>query len=83
MTVDDARFLIQAERVWRTILAMFRLTVGLVQTDTLPEVTVAHLLHATSAAGLAAEDTADLMRRCDDMAGQVRDAFERHIGPLS
>lgn len=78
----DAGTLIRAERVWRAIQGILRLTVGRVEADVLPDATAMHLLRSADAAGLAARDIADLLHQSDDMARQVRDLFKRYIGRL-
>jgi glutamate-ammonia-ligase adenylyltransferase len=76
----DAKLLIEAERLWRTIQGMLRMTVGQVETETLPESSAAPLLHAVARAGVPAVDTAELLRKSESIARQVGLLFERYVG---
>ncbi|HEY0422625.1 MAG TPA: bifunctional [glutamine synthetase] adenylyltransferase/[glutamine synthetase]-adenylyl-L-tyrosine phosphorylase, partial [Rhodopila sp.] len=76
----DARLLIDAEHLWRTIQGMLRMTVGRVETGSLPDASALPLLRAAAKAGIAAVDTDDLLRKIDDIAKDVRSLFERYIG---
>jgi glutamate-ammonia-ligase adenylyltransferase len=76
----DARVLIDAERLWRTIQGMLRMTVGRVEVATLPHASMLPLLGAAAKAGVAAVDAEDLLRKSDDIARQVRMMFERYVG---
>jgi glutamate-ammonia-ligase adenylyltransferase len=72
--------LIDAEHLWRTIQGMLRMTVGRVETTSLPDASALPLLRAAAKAGIAAVDTDDLLRKIDDIAKDVRSLFERYIG---
>jgi glutamate-ammonia-ligase adenylyltransferase len=77
---SDARLLIHAERLWRTIQSMLRMTVGRVETAALPQASALPLLRAAAKAGVSAVDTDDLLRKLETMARQVRTMFERYVG---
>ncbi|MBY0335544.1 MAG: hypothetical protein K2X11_02975 [Acetobacteraceae bacterium] len=77
----EAATLIQAERLWRTLLALLRLTVGKLR-DGAPPAPVEEALRR-SAAMLVHHDLPDfaaLTRVVEDHAGAVRASFERRIG---
>ena len=80
---SDARLLIDAERLWRTIQGMLRLTVGRAEAAELPPASALALLHATAKAGVSAVDIADLARKSETIAQQVRTMFEHYVGKLS
>jgi glutamate-ammonia-ligase adenylyltransferase len=76
----DAKLLIEADRLWRTIQGMLRMTVGQVEAETLPDASAAPLLRAAAKVGVVAVDTADLLRKSEAIAQQVRAIFERYVG---
>jgi glutamate-ammonia-ligase adenylyltransferase len=76
----DAKLLIEADRLWRTMQGMLRMTVGQADAETLPDASAAALLHATAKVGVAAVDTADLLRKSEAIAQRVRAIFERYVG---
>ena len=76
----DGRFLINAERLWRTIQGMLRITVGRVETATLPHASALPLLEASARIGVTASDADDLLRQADKIAEQVRRLFEQYVG---
>jgi [glutamine synthetase] adenylyltransferase / [glutamine synthetase]-adenylyl-L-tyrosine phosphorylase len=78
----DAVLLIDAERLWRTIQGMLRMTVGRVEAASLPHASAMPLLRAAAIAGVAAADMDDLLRKSDDIARQVRVLFEHYVGDL-
>jgi glutamate-ammonia-ligase adenylyltransferase len=80
LTTPDAALLIEAERLWRTIQGMLRITVGLVKSADLPASPSAPLLHAAAAAGVQAVDTGVLLHKSELIAQQVRALFERYVG---
>ncbi len=82
LPVEDANLLIRADRVWRTVQGMLRITVGRDGKPTLPDITASLLLRACAAAGADAVDLADLRVTLDAMAKQVRAIFVRHIGEI-
>jgi glutamate-ammonia-ligase adenylyltransferase len=77
---EDARALIEADRCWRTLLGLMRLTVGRWRQDTLPPPVLATLGHALGLDG-AAVDHPRLRAQIDTVAGRVAEAFDRLIGP--
>jgi glutamate-ammonia-ligase adenylyltransferase len=79
----DADLLIQAERLWRAIQGMLRMTVGRLEADALPPASAAPLLRAAAAAGVPAVDTTDLLHRSNALAQQVRTIFQQHVGKIS
>ncbi|MEA2789508.1 MAG: [glutamine synthetase] adenylyltransferase / [glutamine synthetase]-adenylyl-L-tyrosine, partial [Acetobacteraceae bacterium] len=76
----DAKLLIEAERLWRTIQGMLRMTVGQMEAEVLPDASATALLRAAATAGVVAVDTAELLRRSELIAQQVRAIFERYVG---
>jgi [glutamine synthetase] adenylyltransferase / [glutamine synthetase]-adenylyl-L-tyrosine phosphorylase len=76
----DADLLISAERLWRTIQDMLRMTVGRLEAAALPLASALPLLRATAKAGAAATDADALLRASDGIARQVRMIFERYVG---
>ncbi len=76
----DARLLIDAERLWRTIQGMLRMTVGRTEATELPHASALPLLRAVTKAGVSADDTDDLLNKSADIARQVRIIFERYVG---
>ena len=80
ITKQDARLLIDAERLWRTTQGMIRMTVGRVEAAVLPYASAVPLLRAAAKAGVAAVDANDLARKSEDIARQVRMMFERYVG---
>lgn len=78
----DVAVLIEAERLWRTIQGMLRMTVGRVESGTLPPASAMPLLCAAAAAGVEAKNSDDLLRRTDEIAVLVRSLFERYVGKV-
>ena len=78
----DADTLIRAERIWRTVQGMLRITLGRDATATLPAASALRLLRACTAAGLDAPDMVRLRAALDTMAADVRAVFTRQIGEL-
>jgi [glutamine synthetase] adenylyltransferase / [glutamine synthetase]-adenylyl-L-tyrosine phosphorylase len=79
---EDAALLIKADHVWRTIQGMLRITVGRIGADALPPASAGLLLHAVGNAGIAAADIPELLLKLDELSGQVRTLFARHVGVL-
>ena len=81
---EEAAALIRADRLWRTVQAVLRLTVGRWKAEALPGPTEAMLLRAC--APLLGEgeavDLAALRGTMDRTAAGVRAAFERRLGRL-
>jgi [glutamine synthetase] adenylyltransferase / [glutamine synthetase]-adenylyl-L-tyrosine phosphorylase len=76
----DARVLIEAERLWRTIQGMLRLTVGRLEGTELPHASALPLLRAAAAAGVEAKDADGLLRAADGLALRVRELFLKYVG---
>jgi glutamate-ammonia-ligase adenylyltransferase len=76
----DAALLIRADRVWRTVQGMLRITVGRATQGELPEASVRPLLRAVAAVGVTAADLPGLRATLDALARDVRAAFARIIG---
>jgi glutamate-ammonia-ligase adenylyltransferase len=74
----DAALLIRADRIWRTVQGMVRITVGRDAREVLPEASVRPLLLATGAV-----DLPGLRATLDEMAQQVRALFVRHVGEIA
>jgi glutamate-ammonia-ligase adenylyltransferase len=80
----EAATLIQAERLWRTLLGLLRLTVGKWPIEELPDTLEAAMREQTAA--LVHHEVGDLAALRAEIAGHaaaVRAAFERRIGALS
>ena len=80
ITRTDARVLIDAERLWRTIQGMLRITVGRVKIAALPPASATPLLLAAARSGVPAVDTDELLHKSDSIAQQVRTLFEQYVG---
>jgi glutamate-ammonia-ligase adenylyltransferase len=78
----DAALLILADRVWRTVQGMLRITIGRTAPAELPEATARPLLRAAAAAGAPAVDLPALRASLDALAAEVRAAFVRHVGEI-
>jgi [glutamine synthetase] adenylyltransferase / [glutamine synthetase]-adenylyl-L-tyrosine phosphorylase len=76
----DAALLVRADRVWRTVQGMLRITVGRAMRGELPEAPVRPLLRAAAGVGAAAADLAGLRDTLDGLAREVRAAFLRIVG---
>jgi len=76
----DAALLVRADRVWRTVQGMLRITVGRRTRGELPEASVRPLLRATAAVGVAAADLPGLRASLDALAAAVRAVFGRVVG---
>jgi len=74
----DASLLVRADRLWRTIQGLLRISVGRSPPRELPDASLALLLRAT---GLL--DVATLRSTVDATAEQVRAAFLRIIGEIA
>ena len=83
----DAELLIRADRIWRTIQGMLRITYGRAAPEKLSEAATAALLGAARTAGArlggaGALDVAALHTTIASLADQVRAIFVRHIGDV-
>ena len=79
----DARLLIEAEHLWRTVQGMLRMTVGPTDAEALPAASAGPLLRAAAKAGIDAVDSVELLSKSDMIAQQVRSLFERYVGKLN
>jgi glutamate-ammonia-ligase adenylyltransferase len=78
----EAATLIQAERLWRTLLGLMRLTVGKWATPELPATLEAAMREQTAAlVHHAVPDHEALRAEISRHAAAVRAAFEHRIGP--
>jgi glutamate-ammonia-ligase adenylyltransferase len=73
----DARVLVEADHLWRTIQGLLRITIGQTVPRTLPEASAVALLRATGAVDLASLDAT-----IEGTARAVRDAFIRNVGEI-
>ena len=80
ITRPDGSTLMSAERLWRTVQGMLRMTVGAVETATLPYATTLPLLRAAAKLGVAAVDAEDLLQKVAKIAERVQIIFERYVG---
>ncbi len=78
----DAARLIGADRAWRAVQGMLRLTEGRAPVDVVSDAAAAALLRAAAAAGIAAVDLPALRATLDAMADAMRDAFVRLVGEI-
>eukprot|EP01037_Dinobryon_pediforme_P005247 gene5245-5299_t len=79
----DANLLIRADRVWRTVQGMLRLTDGARPPQTLSDVAEDALLRAVREAGVAVVDLAELRLTLDTMAQETGDAAPVFTMPAS
>jgi glutamate-ammonia-ligase adenylyltransferase len=79
---EDAALLIRADRLWRTVQGMLRITVGRDAPEALPGASAGPLLRAAAAAGAEAVDLPALRATLDEVAQQVRSLFVRHVGEI-
>jgi glutamate-ammonia-ligase adenylyltransferase len=82
LPADDAALLIRADRVWRTVQGLLRITYGRQPAEKLSEAAAAALLRAATAAGAPAVDVAQLHATFASLAEQVRACFARHVGEI-
>jgi glutamate-ammonia-ligase adenylyltransferase len=68
--------------LWRTVQGMLRMTVGQVESGTLPQASALPLLLASAAAGVEVGDSDELLRRIDEIALRVRGFFDRYVGKV-
>jgi len=78
---DHADLLIRADRLWRTVQGMLRLTLGRSVGDSLPDAAARALLRAV-APDLGAVDLPALRATMDDVARAVRGALIRIVGEI-
>jgi glutamate-ammonia-ligase adenylyltransferase len=78
---SEAALLIRADRIWRTVQGMLRITLGRGAPAELPEASARPLLRAAEAAGAGpVVDAAALRAKLDALAAEVRAIFIRRIG---
>lgn len=78
-----ADLLIRADRVWRTVQGLLRITDGAHPPAALSEASTRALLRALAAVGVEALDLDGLHATLDALAREVRAAFSLHLGVLS
>ena len=74
---SDMALLIRADRTWRTVQGMLRITVGREAAEVLPEASARPLLRAMGAA-----DQSALRSGLDELAAEVRGVFARYVGAV-
>jgi glutamate-ammonia-ligase adenylyltransferase len=79
---EDAALLIRADRVWRTVQGMLRLTETRAPGEKLSEASTVALTRAASTALGRAVDAAELRVTLETLAQQVRGAFIRRVGEI-
>jgi glutamate-ammonia-ligase adenylyltransferase len=75
---SDATLLAEADRFWRTIQGICRMSLGRQIPPDLPAPTIEKLLHATR----AGPNEAALRATADATASKIRAAFVRHVGDI-
>jgi glutamate-ammonia-ligase adenylyltransferase len=78
----DAETLLRADRAWRTVAGILRLTEGRLPGEALSAASAEALLRAATAAGLAGVDVAGLRATLDALARAVRATFIRLVGAI-
>jgi glutamate-ammonia-ligase adenylyltransferase len=80
---EEAAALVEADRLWRTLLGLLRLTVGRWKPEALPDAVAAAFAHALgiAAAEGAAVDQAAVRAQIARVAERVAGIFDRRIGP--
>ncbi len=79
---EDAATLIRADRLWRTLQGILRLTVGHTKDATLPPPAEDALLRALRLIDIDVPTISALQDICTETAAQVAALFTRHIGAL-
>jgi glutamate-ammonia-ligase adenylyltransferase len=82
LSAEDANLLIRADRIWRTVQGLLRITEGARPPALLAEASLAALLRATAQAGVEAVDLEALRATLDELAHAVRAAFIRLVGAI-
>ena len=75
-----ADLLMRADRIWRTVQGMLRITLGRDGRGDPPEASLRPLLRAVTAAGLPAPDLPGLRIALDALAAAVSEVFQRLVG---
>jgi glutamate-ammonia-ligase adenylyltransferase len=78
----DAGELIRADRVWRTVQGLLRITSGRTPPARLSGAAAAALLAAAGTAGAPAVDADALHATLEELARAVRALFIRHVGEI-
>ncbi|MCW3476495.1 bifunctional [glutamine synthetase] adenylyltransferase/[glutamine synthetase]-adenylyl-L-tyrosine phosphorylase [Limobrevibacterium gyesilva] len=78
----DAALLTRADRLWRTVQGLLRITYGRAPAEKLSDAAAAALLRAAQAAGADAVDLPGLHATLDAVARDVRATFIRHVGEI-
>ncbi|MGH7159634.1 MAG: bifunctional [glutamine synthetase] adenylyltransferase/[glutamine synthetase]-adenylyl-L-tyrosine phosphorylase [Acetobacteraceae bacterium] len=79
----DARLLIRADRLYRTVLGMLRVVLGSpVKGNLLPDAVAQAVVHAARASGEAVLDVAGLAATLDALGRGVRASFAELVGPI-
>jgi glutamate-ammonia-ligase adenylyltransferase len=78
----DAATLICAEKLWRTVQGMLRITIGRSVKEALPTAAAAALLRAVNDMGIKVVDVAALRASMDAIGAEVRAIFSREIGEI-
>ncbi len=76
LEAEETALLTEADRLWRTVQGMLRITVGPKPPDSLP----LPALDALQRAAGDGWDTAAFRARLDDMAARVRTVFNHYVG---
>ncbi len=79
---EDARALLRAERLYRTVLGMLRVALGSPVKASLPEAVSLAIIHAARESGEAVLDVGGLSATLDECGRAVRLSFERLVGPI-
>ena len=82
LTPAEANLLIRADRTWRTVQGMLRLTDGPRPPTQLSDTAAQALLRALHAMGMPAVDLAELRATLDELAQGVRRIFVHRIGAI-
>jgi glutamate-ammonia-ligase adenylyltransferase len=83
LPAEEAALLVRADRLWRTILGMLRLTVGRTREEAIPAPAAAAMLRAVAPfLDTPPVDLPGLRTQMAEVAAEVRAVFERRIGPL-
>lgn len=78
----DAALLIRADRLWREVLGLLAITVGRTPPAGLPTPVISALARTAGLGHKEVPDEAALAAALDAVAGQVREAFVRLLGPV-
>jgi len=79
---EDAALLIRADRIWRTVQGMLRITMRKGEKGDLPDASLRPLLHAVTKAGLPVSGLPGLRAALDTLAEAVSAVFQRQVGTV-